>query len=249
VSDIMRKDFRRVPVAMDQEEVALLFRQYGLVAAPVVAEDDRLLGVITVDDVVDVIDEEAEEDLMRLGGVSGGALHGSPWRTARSRFPWLFINLGTAFVAASVIGLFEATIEKVVALAVLMPICASMGGNAGTQALTVAVRALAMRDLTSRNAAKFVARESMVGALNGMMFAVLVGSVSIAWFGDFEIAAIIAMAMLLNLIVAGLVGTLIPLGLDRFKIDPAVASSVFLTTITDVVGFFAFLGLATLVLM
>ena len=249
VSDIMRRDFRKVPAAMDQEEVALLFRQYGLVAAPVVSEDDRLLGVITVDDVVDVIHEEAEEDIMRLGGVGETDLYGSLWGTARARFPWLVVNLATAIAASMVIGVFDATIEKVVALAVLMPIVASMGGNAGTQTLTVAVRALAMRDLTSRNAFKFIAKETMVGSLNGIVFAVLMAGASIVWFGDLDIAWIIALAMVINLVMAGLVGTLIPLGLDRFKIDPAVASGVFLTTVTDVVGFLAFLGLATLVLL
>lgn len=249
VSDIMRKDFRRVPAAMDQEEVALLFRQYGLVAAPVVAEDERLLGVITVDDVVDVIDEEAEEDLMRLGGVTEIDLYGSLWDTTRSRFPWLLVNLATAIAASLVIGLFEDAIEKVVALAVLMPIVASMGGNAGTQTLTVAVRALAMRDIDTRNALRFVAKEAFAGTLNGLAFAVLVGAASMLWFGDYHIAWIIALAMVLNLLVAGLVGTLIPLGLQRLKVDPAVASGVFLTTVTDVVGFFVFLGLATLVLL
>jgi len=249
VSDIMRKDFRRVPAAMDQEEVALLFRQYGLVAAPVVAEDERLLGVITVDDVVDVIDEEAEEDLMRLAGVTEIDLYGSLWDTTRSRFPWLLINLGTAIAASLVIGLFEATITKVVALAVLMPIVASMGGNAGTQTLTVAVRALAMRDIDTRNAMRFIAKETLAGSLNGIAFAAVMGGVSILWFGDYRIGWIIAVAMILNLVVAGLVGTLIPLGLQRIKVDPAVASGVFLTTVTDVVGFFVFLGLATMVLL
>lgn len=249
VSDIARKDFRRIPVTMDQEEVALLFRQYGLVAAPVVGEDERLLGVITVDDVVDVIDEEAEEDLMRLGGVTEVDLYGSLWDTTRARFPWLVVNLGTAIAASVVIGLFDAAIEKVVALAVLMPIVASMGGNAGTQTLTVAVRAMAMRDLDTRNAMKFIAKETLVGSLNGIAFAVLVAGVSMLWFGDIQIAWIIAVAMVLNLLVAGLVGTLIPLGLERIKVDPAVASGVFLTTVTDVVGFFVFLGLATLVLL
>lgn len=249
VSDIMRRDFRKIRAEMDQEEVALLFRQYGLVAAPVVSEDDRLLGVVTVDDVVDVIDEEAEEDLMRLAGLGESDLYGSLWDTAKTRFPWLVMNLLTAIAASLVIGLFEATIEKVVALAVLMPIVASMGGNAGTQTLTVAVRALAMRDIDTRNAMKFIAKETVVGSLNGLAFAVLVAGASIVWFGDFEIAWIIAIAMILNLVVAGLAGTLIPLGLQRFKIDPAVASGVFLTTVTDVVGFFAFLGLATLFLL
>ncbi|NQW11785.1 MAG: magnesium transporter [Alphaproteobacteria bacterium] len=249
VSDIMHRDFRKIPAAMDQEEVALLFRQYGLVAAPVVSEDDRLLGVITVDDVVDVIHEEAEEDIMRLGGVGEIDLYGSSWDTAKARFPWLVVNLATAIAASMVIGAFDATIEKVVALAVLMPLVASMGGNAGTQTLTVAVRALATRDLTARNAAKFVAKETLVGSLNGLAFAALVAATSMVWFGDLHIAWIIALAMVINLVVAGLVGTLIPLGLDRFNIDPAVASGVFLTTVTDVVGFFTFLGLATLILL
>ena len=249
VSDIMRRDFRKVRAEMDQEEVALLFRQYGLVAAPVVAEDDRLIGIITVDDVVHVIDEEAEEDLMKLAGVGEVDLYGTLWATAKTRVPWLAMNLITAIAASVVIGLFEATIEKVVALAVLMPIVASMGGNAGTQTLTVAVRALAMRELDARNAMKFVAKETVVASANGLIFAVLTAIVSIVWFGDLQIAWIIAIAMVINLIVAGLVGTLIPLGLDRFKIDPAVSSGVFLTTVTDVVGFFAFLGLATVFLL
>ncbi len=249
VSDIMRRDFRKVPAEMDQEEVALLFRQYGLVAAPVVADDDRLLGVVTVDDVVHVIDEEAEEDLMKLAGVGEIDLYGSLLDTAKTRVPWLAMNLITAIAASLVIGLFEDTIEKVVALAVLMPIVASMGGNAGTQTLTVAVRALAMRELDTRNALKFVAKETLVASANGLIFAVLTAIVSVVWFGDLQIAWIIAIAMVINLVVAGLVGTLIPLGLDRFKIDPAVASGVFLTTVTDVIGFFAFLGLATLFLL
>ena len=186
---------------------------------------------------------------MRLGGVTEIDLYGSLWDTTRSRFPWLLMNLGTAIAASLVIGLFEATIEKVVALAVLMPIVASMGGNAGTQTLTVAVRALAMRDIDTRNAMRFVFKETIAGTLNGLAFAALMAGASVVWFGDLQIAWIIAMAMVLNLLVAGLVGTLIPLGLQRLKVDPAVASGVFLTTVTDVVGFFVFLGLATLVLM
>jgi magnesium transporter len=250
VSDIMRKNFRKIRASMDQEEVALLFRQYGLVAAPVVDdEEERLLGVITVDDVVDVIDEEAEEDLLALAGVREVDLYGKFWDTTKSRFPWLVINLGTAIGASLVIGLFEATIEKVVALAVLMPIVASMGGNAGTQTLTVAVRALAMRDLDPRNAMKFVVKETLVGSINGLAFAAMVSGVSFVWFRDGDIAMVIAAAMVVNMVVAGLAGTLIPLGLDRFKVDPAVSSGVFLTTVTDVVGFFTFLGLAALVLL
>jgi magnesium transporter len=222
----------------------MLFRQYPLVSAPVVDEDGVLVGMITVDDVVDVIDEEAEEDLMRLGGVSEDDLHGGLLETTKSRFSWLAVNLVTAIVASGVIGAFETTIEKMVALAVLMPIVASMGGNAGTQSLTVAVRALAMRELTSTNAMKFVAKETTVGSLNGVAFAVLAGAVTWAWFGDPQIAIVLALAMVINLVVAGFCGTMIPIGLERLKMDPAIASTVFLTTVTDVVGFLAFLGLA-----
>jgi len=249
VADIMDDKFHRVHVHMDQEDVAMLFRQYGLVSAPVVDDDDKLVGMITVDDVVDVIDEEAEEDLMRLGGVAEDDLHGGLIDTTRSRFSWLVVNLVTAVVASGVIGAFETTIEKIVALAVLMPIVASMGGNAGTQTLTVAVRALAMRELTATNATKFIWKETTVGSLNGVAFAVIAGVVSWIWFGDLQIAAILAAAMVINLIVAGFFGTMIPLGLARLKLDPAIASTVFLTTVTDVVGFFTFLGLAAYFLL
>ncbi|WP_420404108.1 magnesium transporter [Nisaea sp.] len=249
VEDIMQTDFHQVPVVMDQEDVALLFRQYGLVSAPVVDANDRLLGMITVDDVVDVMNEEAEEDILRLGGVANDDLHGSLFSTTRSRFSWLAVNLVTAVVASGVIGAFETTIEKIVALAVLMPIVASMGGNAGTQTLTVAVRAISMRELSSTNALKFVLKEMTVGSLNGVMFALIAAGVCWAWFGDAKIAAVMASAMVINLFVAGLSGTLIPITLERLKVDPAVASTVFLTTVTDVVGFFTFLGLAALFLM
>jgi magnesium transporter len=214
-----------------------------------VDEAGRLVGVITVDDVVHVIDEEAEDDLMKLGGVKEDDLYRAAVDTARSRFTWLGINLGTAFLASFVISIFESTIERVVALAVLMPIVASMGGNAGTQTLTVAVRALAMKDLTDANAWRFVGKELIVGSFNGVIFAVLVGAVAGFWFESLEIGIVIGAAMVVNLLVAGLAGTLIPLGLDKLKIDPAVASGVFLTTMTDVIGFLAFLGLATLFLL
>lgn len=249
ISDIMQRDFHRLPVAMDQEEVALLFRQYGLVVAPVTDNENRLLGAITIDDVVTVIDAEAEEDLMRLSGVSGVGLYDNFWNVSRNRFSWLAINLLTAVIASSVIGAFQTTIEKIVALAVLMPIVASMGGNAGTQTFTIAVRALAMRELTAINAGRFVARETIVGSVNGVAFAVIAGLISWLWFGDLQIAGIMAAAMIVNLIVAGLFGTLIPLTLDRFGIDPAVASSVFITTVTDVIGFLSFLGLAAFILL
>ena len=245
VVDIMEARFYRVLVHMVQEDVAMLFRQYGLVSAPVVDEDDILIGMITVDDMVDVIDEEAEEDLMRLGGVAEDDLHGGLVATTRSRFSWLAVHLVTAIVASGVIGAFESAIEKMVALAVLMPIVASMGGNAGTQSLTVVVRALAMRELMAINAAKFMIKETTVGSLNGVAFALLAGGVSWIWFGDQQIAAVLALAMVINLVVAGFCGTMIPIGLDRMKLDPAIASMVFLTTVTDVVGFFAFLGLAS----
>lgn len=208
-----------------------------------------MVGVITVDDVVDVIDEEHEEDIMRLGGVKEDDLYDSVIDTTKARFTWLLVNLGTAIVASIVIGLFDATIEQIVALAVLMPIVASMGGNAGTQTLTVAVRALAMKEVSSTNAFRIVLKELTVGGVNGVLFAVLTGLAAWLWFDSAALALVIAAAMVINMIVAGLAGASIPLALERMKIDPAVASSVFLTTITDVVGFFAFLGLAALFLL
>ncbi|MFQ5784094.1 MAG: magnesium transporter [Alphaproteobacteria bacterium] len=249
MNDIMEPELRTIPAEMDQEEVAYLFHQYGLVSAPVVDASGRLIGVITVDDVVEVIDEEAEEDIMRLGGVSETDLHEPAWRTTRRRFTWLFVNMGTAILASLVIGLFDATIERMVALAVLMPIVASMGGNAGTQTLTVTVRALATKDLTPANALRHVGKEAAVGILNGALFALIAGVVAAAWFGDATLGAVIAAAMIINMIVAALAGILVPLGLDRFGVDPAIAATVFVTTVTDVVGFFAFLGLAALLLL
>ncbi|QJE73169.1 magnesium transporter [Aerophototrophica crusticola] len=248
LNEILHEDIHRIPATMDQEEVARLFRKYGLVSAPVVDGGGRLLGVITVDDVVDVIEEEAEADLLALGGVEEGDLYRAVLDTTKSRFRWLFINLITAIVASVVIGLFEATIEQVVALAVLMPIVASMGGNAGTQTLTVAVRALATRELSEANALRVVGKEVLVGTANGVLFAVIAGLTAFAWFQDPLIGVVIAAAMVINLVCAGLFGALIPLGLNRLGIDPAVSSAVFLTTVTDVVGFLAFLGLATLIL-
>ena len=238
-----------VPVTMDQEEVAFLFRQQDLVSAPVVDGDGRLLGVITVDDVVDVIEEEFSEDLMHLAGVREPDLYHAVIATTRSRFSWLAINLGTAILASTVIGFFAATIEQIVALAVLMPIVASMGGNAGTQTLTVAVRALAMKELTASNALRVIRKEMLVGGINGVLFAILAAVAAGLWFQSVPLALIMAAAMVVNLIVAGLAGAAIPLGLALRGIDPAVASAVFLTTITDVVGFFAFLGLAAWLLL
>ena len=249
VSEIMEGDFRKIPADMDQEEVSILFRRYGMVSAPVVDEHGRLIGMITIDDIIDVIDEEAEEDLMALAGVGEPNVRSSLLETLQGRSSWLLINLVTAIVASAVIGLFDATIERLVALAVLMPIVASMGGNAGTQTVTVAVRALALRQIDRDAAASFVRRELAVAALNGILFAALAAAISFLWFRDPDIALVMAVAMFANMVVAGLSGTLVPLGLVRAGVDPAVASSVFITTITDVVGFFVFLGLAALYLV
>jgi len=246
LGELADTELRSVTVEMDQEEVALLFRQYGLASAPVITYGNRLVGVITVDDVVDIIHEEAEEDILLLGGVSEGDLYEAALDTAKARFPWLAVNLGAALLVANVIGLFEATIEKVVALAVLMPIVASMGGNAGTQTMTVAVRALATKELSVANALRIVWKETIVGGLNGILFAVLIGAVAWVWFGDASLGGVIAAAMMINLLTAGLLGVVIPLALDRWGVDPAVASPVFLTTLTDVIGFSTFLGLATI---
>ena len=249
LTEIMETDMKVIPLTMDQEEVAYLFHQYGLVSAPVVDEAGRLVGVVTVDDVVDVIHEEAEEDIMKLAGVIEGDLYTAMLATTRARFPWLVVNLATAIVASIVISLFEATIQQVVALAVLMPIVASMGGNAGTQTLTVAVRALAMKDLTEANTRRFVGKEILIGVANGVLFAALAGLVAWIWFDWPALGLVIAAAMVVNMIVAGFSGTLVPIGLDRLGVDPAIASSVFVTTVTDVVGFFAFLGLAAAFLL
>ena len=249
VTEVMEPDMKVIPVMSDQEDVAFLFRQRDLVSAPVVDNGGRLIGAITIDDIVDVIDEEHEEDIMRMGGVRGDDLYSAVLDTTRARFSWLFVNLLTAIVASIVIGLFDATIDQIVALAILMPIVASMGGNAGTQTLTVAVRALAMKDLTATNAGRLVGKEILVGFANGLVFALLAGGVTWFWFENPMLGAVIAIAMVVNLLVAGLAGTVIPLVLDRNGIDPAIASSVFLTTITDVVGFFVFLGLAALILL
>ncbi|WEZ83683.1 magnesium transporter [Rhizobium sp. 32-5/1] len=245
IETIMRETNHPVPAEMDQEEAAQLFEQYDLLSAAVVDENNRLVGVLTIDDVVDVIQEEAEEDLMRLGGVGDEELSDSVISTSRSRVPWLAVNLLTAFLAASVIGLFEATIQQIVALAILMPIVAGMGGNAGSQTMTVTVRALATRDLDIHNAWRIVRREAGVGLLNGLLFGLLIGIVAGAWFQDINLGGIIAAAMLINMIAAALAGIMIPLLLDRYGADPAVSSAVFVTTVTDVTGFMAFLGLAT----
>ena len=245
LANIMTTDLKVLRTDTDQEEVAVLFRKRDLIAAPVVDANSRLVGVITIDDVVDVIDETYEDEIMHLGGVGADDLHRHTLATARARFTWLLVNLGTAILASLVIGLFDATIQQMVALAVLMPIVASMGGNAGTQTLTVAVRALATRELTAANALRVIAKELLVGLINGGLFAVLAGLIAWLWFDNPLIAGIIGAAMVINLVVAALAGAVIPLVLARLRVDPAVASAVFVTTVTDVVGFFAFLGLAS----
>jgi magnesium transporter len=238
ISELMHEDLHRARAADDQEEVARLFERYDLIAAPVVDEAERLVGVITVDDVVDVIEEEAEEDLKALGGVHGEELSDPVGTVARRRFNWLLVNLATAFLASSVLGLFEGQLQKMVALAVLAPIVASQGGNAATQTMTVVVRALAVRELSSANVWRTILREVLVGLVNGVAFAVITGVAAVAWFKVPDLGFVIGLAMLCNLVAGALGGILIPLLLDRAGADPAVSSGVFVTTVTDVVGVF-----------
>ena len=249
LNSITNKDLRLIDVNTDQEDVALLFNKYGLVSAPVINNQKKIIGSITVDDVVEVIEEEREDDILKLGGVDHTDLYESVVATTKSRISWLIVNLMTAVVASIVIGLFEAAIEKVVALAILMPIVASMGANAGTQTLTVAVRAIAVKKLTASNALKIITKETLIGSINGMIFAIIISLISIYWFDNLLLGLIIGLAMILNLLIAGFSGIVIPLILDKLKIDPALASAVILTTITDVFGFLSFLGLATLFLI
>ena len=246
----LREDsFRTIPVGRDVEEVAYAFNQYHLISAPVVDEGGRLIGVITIDDAMNVLSQEQGEDLLLLAGVGDESLNDRTLTIARQRFPWLAVNLATAILASLVISQFEGVIAAITALAVLMPIVASMGGNAGTQSMTVAVRAIATRDLTRANALRVLRREVVAGLLNGLAFAVIVGVVGLVWFGSIDLGLVIAAAMVINLVVAGFAGLLIPLGLEKVGIDPALASGAFVTTVTDVVGFFAFLGLAAWVLI
>jgi magnesium transporter len=247
LADLIDEDRRRVSVTDDLQEVARLFGKYNLVAAPVVDAEDRLVGVITIDDVVDVIEEEADEEIKALGGVtSAEELSDSVWTIAKGRFNWLLVNLATAFLASSVLGLFEGQLEKMVALAVLAPIVASQGGNAATQTMTVAVRALATRELGSSNAVRVVIREILVGLVNGAAFAVITGVAAVAWFRIPGLGLVIGLAIICNLVAGALGGILIPMVLERVRADPAVASGTFVTTVTDVVGFFSFLGIATM---
>jgi len=250
LQDITEDSFRPIPASQPEDEVAYAFNQYHLISAPVVDDDGRLVGVITIDDAMIVLEDEAEEDILRLAGVGEeSSLSDGILETTKQRFPWLFVNLITAILASLVISQFEAAIAQIVALAVLMPIVASMGGNAGTQSLTVAVRAIATKDLTSSNLLRVVTREAGVGLINGAVFAIVMGLVGVVWFGSAMLGAVIGVAMVINLLVAGLAGILVPVVLDRLRIDPALASGAFVTTVTDVVGFFAFLGLAVIMLL
>jgi magnesium transporter len=249
VETIMDRDRHVISATADQEEMARQFERYDLRSAPVADEHGRLVGAITVDDVVEVIQEETEEDLRRLAGVGDESLADSVVNTVRNRIQWLALNLVTAMLSASVIKLFDASIEQMVALAVLMPIVASMGGNAATQTMAVAVRALATRELGRVNARRIILREASVGLINGFVLAALLALVVYVVFGRGTLGIVIAAAMIFNLFAAALAGILIPLGLERLGVDPAVASGVFVTTVTDIVGFFAFLGLATLFLL
>ena len=249
ISSIMLSDIVTVPVTMDQEEVAFIFSQQDLVSAPVVDNGNRLIGAITVDDVLDVIQDEAEEDIMRLGGVISDDLYSAALQTGRSRSSWLFLNLITAIIASMVISLFEGTLEQIIILAVLMPIVASMGGNAGTQTMTVAVRALATKELNRSNAMRVIGKEALVGVYNGLLFAFLIGGVAWFWSNSWQIGGVMAIAMMITLVMAAIAGMAIPLILNRNGIDPAIASSVILTTITDVIAFAVFLGFAAFLLL
>jgi len=258
IEEIMSENLQTITVTMDQEDVAYLFEQYNLISAPVVDGGDRLVGMVTVDDIVEIVHEETHEDMLALAGVEADTgLTDSVVETVRSRFSWLAINLGTAILASIVISFFGAAIEQVVALAVLMPIVASMGGNAGTQTLTVAVRNLATKDLTASNAARIVWREMIVGGVNGFLFALIMGSIAAIWYSAttgipedaIRLGIVVGLAMIINLLAAGLAGILIPLGLQKAGADPAVSSAVFVTTVTDVLGFFVFLSLAAIILL
>jgi magnesium transporter len=247
IEEIMEEAEHVVRATDDQEEVARLFRDYNLVSIPVIDEAERLVGVLTFDDIVDLLEEEADADIKALGGVKAGEeISDTVWTITKSRFTWLFVNLLTAILASGVIALFENSLKSMVALAVLMPIVASMGGNAGTQSMTVAVRALATKEIDRANAMRVVRRELVVGLLNGIAFAVIMAAVAMAWYGPAQIGLVIGLAIIVTLCAAALGGVVIPLTLEKFGIDPAVASGPLVTTITDVIGFFAFLGIATL---
>jgi magnesium transporter len=243
------ENFHPIPVTQSEADVAYAFNQYHMVTAPVVNPEGRLLGVITIDDAMIVQSEEAEEDFLRLGGAGESRPSDGVWETVRGRFPWLAVNLCATGLSALAISQFADAIDRIVALAVLMPIVASMGGSAGTQSLTVAVRALATKDLTASNALRVLRREALAGLINGVAFALVIGLLGEVLFGVPWLGLVLALAMIWNMVIAALTGVLVPLGLDRIGIDPALASGTFVSTMTDVMGFVAFLGLATLILL
>ena len=240
---IMNESQLSIPVEMDREEVGQIFEKYNLNSACVVDKNNKLVGMITSDDVLTVLKEEAEEDALRLAGVGDEEITDGIFKKTKRRFNWLLLNLFTAVIASLVIGFFQDDIEKVVALAVLMPIVASMGGNAGMQTLTVTIRSLATNELTKNNFSQVVIKEFSIGILNGFIFAIISALVVQFWFNDIKLSLIISISMILNMIVAGLFGILVPISLKKLNIDPAIASSVFVTTITDVIGFLSFLGI------
>jgi magnesium transporter len=245
MNSIMNSNKFLIPAEMDQEQVAYNFEQYNLFSAGVVDSNHKLIGMITGDDIVTIIKEEAEEDTLRLAGVSDEEISDTAFSITKKRFVWLAINLLTAILASTVISLFNASIEKVVALAILMPIVASMGGNAGTQTLTVTVRLIATKELIASNVSKIISKEFLVGLFNGLIFAVITGVAIYIWFRDIHLSLLIAVAMTINMTAAGFFGIVVPITLNKFKIDPAISSSVFVTTVTDVFGFLSFLGLAS----
>ena len=249
LEEIIEDAFQVIPADQNEADVAYAFNQYHLISAPVVDRENRVVGVITIDDAMVVLDEELEEDIMLLAGVGDSSVSDTIIETVKGRLPWLTVNLVTAIIASIVIAQFEATIAQFVALAILMPIIASMGGNAGTQSLTVAVRAIATKDISSTNIGRVIRREVGVGILTGLIFAVAMGLIGIFWFGTAMLGVVIAISMLINLIVANLAGTTIPVILEKLGIDPALASGAFVTTVTDVVGFFAFLSIAGILLL
>ena len=249
LKEIIEDVFQVIPADQDEADVAYAFNQYHLISAPVVDMENRVVGVITIDDAMVVLDEELEEDIMLLAGVGDSSVSDTIIETVRGRLPWLAVNLVTAILASIVIAQFEATIAQFVALAILMPIIASMGGNAATQSLTVAVRAIATKDISSTNIGRVIRREVGVGILTGLIFAVSMGLIGVFWFGTAMLGVVIAISMLINLVVANLAGTTIPVILEKLGIDPALASGAFVTTVTDVVGFFAFLSIAGILLL
>tara|TARA_A100001388_G_scaffold275180_1_gene260200 strand:- start:2054 stop:3430 length:1377 start_codon:yes stop_codon:yes gene_type:complete len=249
LKDLESHELIMISADMDRELVAYQFERFDLVSAPVVDDKGSLIGVITADDIVEVFKDEAGEDIKLLGGVGDEDITDSVIETSSNRFSWLFVNLITAVIASIVIGFFGRTIEEIVALAILMPIVASMGGNAGTQTLTITVRSLSTRDLIPLNYKRIINREILVSLLNGLLFAIIIGVLSAMWFSNFGLGLVLAIAMVINMVTAGFAGIIIPLILNKLGIDPALASSVFVTTVTDVVGFMVFLGLAALYLV